>query len=80
MLDRLDERGLVQRDRRPENRRVVEVGITAAGLKLLGDLQEAVQDCHRRQLGHLSARDLKQLIELLKLVRSPHEDDDSLWR
>jgi DNA-binding MarR family transcriptional regulator len=80
MLDRLEERGLVHRERRPENRRVVEVGITPAGLKLLAQLSDAVQDCHKRQLGHLSARDLKQLVELLQSVRQPHEEVGSSWR
>lgn len=80
MMDRLEERDLVHRERRPENRRVVEVGITATGLKLLTQLADAVQDCHKRQLGHLSARDLKQLIELLQSVRHPHEEEASLWR
>lgn len=80
MLDRLEERGLVHRERRPENRRVVEVGVTPAGLKLLAQLSDAVQDCHKRQLGHLSARDLKQLVELLQSVRQPHEDVGSSWR
>lgn len=80
MLDRLEERGLVHRERRPENRRVVEVGITVAGLKLLEDLAEDVEECHKRQLGHLPAKDLKQLVELLQTVRHPHEDEDSSWR
>lgn len=80
MLDRLEERGLVHRERRPENRRVVEVGITPAGLKLLAQLSDAVQDCHKRQLGHLPARDLKQLVELLQSVRQPHEEVGSSWR
>lgn len=80
MLDRLEERGLVHRERRPENRRVVEVGITSAGLKLLTELTSSVRDCHKRQLGHLSAKDLKQLVELLHLVRQPHEEADSTWR
>ena len=80
MLDRLEERGYVHRERRPENRRVVEVGITPSGLKLLAQLSDAVQDCHKRQLGHLPARDLKQLIELLQTVRQPHEEVGSSWR
>lgn len=80
MLDRLEDRGLVHRERRPENRRVVEVGITDAGLKLLKDLADAVRDCHQKQLGHMSAKSLKQLVDLLESVRHPHEDVDSLWR
>lgn len=80
MLDRLEDRGLVHRERRAENRRVVEVGITAAGLKLLTDLAAAVRECHQRQLGHLSERDLAQLITLLERARRPHEEPGSLWR
>ena len=74
LLDRLEERGLLSRERRPENRRVVEVRITPEGLDLLEELQEAVEDCHRRQLGHLEERSLKQLARLLKRAREPHED------
>ena len=38
LLDRLEERQLVHRERRSDNRRVVEVGITANGLRLLEQL------------------------------------------
>lgn len=79
LLDRLEERGLVHRERRSENRRVVEVGITLGGLQLLEQLSNAVRDCHQRQLGHLTDKDLKQLIGLLHAVRHPHEDQNSIW-
>ena len=49
LLDRLEQRGLVARQRRPENRRVVEIAITTAGLSLLGQLAERVRACHQRQ-------------------------------
>lgn len=80
LLDRLEERGLVHRERRSDNRRVVEVGITAEGLQLLGQLASAVRECHKRQLGHLSEKDLKRLLELLHAVRFPHEEESSAWR
>lgn len=80
LLDRLEERDLVQRERRRDNRRVVEVGITAAGLELLQQLSRAVRDCHSRQLGHLSEIELNQLVDLLHKVRFPHEVDGSIWR
>lgn len=79
MLDRLEERKLVQRERRAANRRVVEVAITSEGLQLLNELLEHVRDGHKRQLGHMSAKDLKQLIELLRSARAPHEDTQSRW-
>src|SRR5688572_32324313 len=45
LLDRLAERGLVIRERMSDNRRVVQVGITAAGLVLLKELEEPVRKC-----------------------------------
>lgn len=77
LLDRLEERGLLTRDRKRENRRVVEVRITQAGLDLLEELQAAVVECHRRQLGHLEEKSLKQLAKLLKEARRPHEDSQN---
>lgn len=74
LLDRLEERGLLSRQRRDDNRRVVEVQITPQGIKLLDDLHEAVQVCHRKQLGHMSERSLRQLTKLLRQARQPHED------
>lgn len=79
LLDRLDERGLVVRDRRAENRRVVMIGITEAGLALLRELDKAVRDCNKSQLGHLKPAELKTLIDLLRAVRKPHEAADSDW-
>ena len=73
LLDRLDERGLVRRERRSGNRRVVEVGITDAGLRLLDELAEEVRKCHQKQLGHLKPEQLRQLIALLQEARQPHE-------
>jgi DNA-binding MarR family transcriptional regulator len=80
LLDKLVERGLIDRERPAHNRRHVEVGITPAGLALLADLADEVRACHMRQLGHLSADELRTLTELLRKVRQPHEPDDSNWK
>ena len=80
LLDRLEDRGFVHRERRSDNRRVVEVGITAAGLELLNQLAPSVRACHAHQLGHLSENELKQFIDLLHKVRFPHEVEGSIWR
>jgi DNA-binding MarR family transcriptional regulator len=79
MLDRLEERGLVERIRPPGNRRVVEVGLTAAGLGLLAGLDEEVRACNARMLGHLDRTDLRTLNDLLRRARRPHEARDSDW-
>ena len=79
LLDKLDERSLIIRRRVPDNRRVVEVGITAAGLSLLEQLQDEVRACHARQLGHLSRSELRTLVDLLRRARQPHEPPHSPW-
>lgn len=73
LLDRLEQLGLVQRQRNDRNRRAVEVSITPAGVALVGRLAGAVRRCGREQLGHLDRRSLRQLVELLALARAPHE-------
>jgi len=79
LLDKLEERGLIARDRPRDNRRVVDVGITPAGLELLQTLHEPLEECHRRQLGHLSRSELRQLADLLHAARAPHEVEGSVW-
>ncbi|MFO1019474.1 MAG: MarR family transcriptional regulator [Planctomycetales bacterium] len=80
LLNKLVERGLIERERLRKNRRVVEVGISPEGLALLKQLDRAVRETHRKQLGHLDEADLVALIELLKQARAPHEDPGSTWK
>ena len=79
LLDRLHDRGLVARERPPENRRTVMVAITGAGLALLDELAGEVRACHDRQLGHLGASEVRALVALLKKAREPHEPEGSPW-
>ncbi|QDS88589.1 Transcriptional regulator SlyA [Rosistilla ulvae] len=79
MLDRLQKRGLIQRTRRVENRRVVEIGLTEQGHALLASMADAVLEMHRQQLGHLDSAQRHQLIDLLKSARRPHEDASCDW-
>jgi DNA-binding MarR family transcriptional regulator len=80
LLDKLEERGLIHRERRPDNRRVVEVGITPAGVKLLDALAGPVRECHRKQLGHLTDKALRSLIADLEAAAGPHELKDETER
>ena len=80
LLDKLEQRGLIERDRPADNRRVVHVGITEAGLALLHELREPLRACHARQLGHLSPREIEDLIALLRAARRPHEEPSGAWR
>jgi DNA-binding MarR family transcriptional regulator len=79
LLDKLAERGLIERERPADNRRMVLIALTPAGRSLLADLDERVHDCHTRQLGHLSEPQLRELTVLLQAARRPHEDANSPW-
>src|SRR5450755_693820 len=53
LLDKLEERKLIERERPADNRRMVLIGLTSSGRNLLADLDVQVRQCHARQLGHL---------------------------
>lgn len=69
LLDRMEESGLVERERAEQDRRLVTTRITKTGLTLLGRLDGPVAQSHRERLGHLSAAQLRSLIGLLAQVR-----------
>ena len=71
LVDRLEAAGLVTRSRTTEDRRVVLIQITEAGLRLLSQLDEPVKAMHRRHLGHLSRDELAELNRLLVKARNP---------
>lgn len=79
LLDRLERRGLVSRMRSQENRRVVNIGITPKGVQLLEEVGALVRDLHARQLGHLKPSEQRQLVDLLKRARAPHDDQSCNW-
>jgi len=69
LLNRLEKRGLVRRVRAKADRRVIYGKITAAGLKLLGRMDEPIEKHGREMLKHVGQEKLAQLIKLLELVR-----------
>jgi DNA-binding MarR family transcriptional regulator len=73
LIDKLEERGLMQRTRDARDRRVYRNVITAAGLELLGSLDEPLLAVHKKQMGHLSQEKLSALIGLLEEARNRAE-------
>lgn len=70
LLDRLEERGWVERERDTGDRRVVRSRITEAGLTVLGDLDAPVSTWLKAQLGHLGDDGLGRMIETMEAARS----------
>ena len=69
LLDRMEEGGLIARERSDEDRRLVTTRITKSGLALLDDLEQPVAAFHQRALGHMTDGQLKSLIALLGEAR-----------
>ena len=69
LMDRLEKRGLLTRDRAKEDRRVVVHKLTPAGIELVNALDEPVESVHRAALGHMTKAKLHELVGLLEELR-----------
>jgi DNA-binding MarR family transcriptional regulator len=70
LLDRMEDAGLVTRERSKEDRRLVNTRITKKGRHIVDDLDEPVDEQHEKSLGHLGEQQLRTLIKLLTAVRN----------
>ena len=70
LMDRLEKRGLLTRDRAKEDRRFVTTRLTGAGLDMVNELDGPVERLHRKQMMHMTADQLRSLVGLLEEVRS----------
>jgi DNA-binding MarR family transcriptional regulator len=69
LLDRLEARNLIARQRSTEDRRVVVSRITPEGLDLLESIDEPLNEFTTRQLAHIPVDQLEQLIATLESIR-----------
>lgn len=70
LVDRLEKRGLIERERDTKDRRVVRARITKAGSALLAELDDPVDELHQRQLGHVGSKRLADLVAVLDEARA----------
>lgn len=73
MMDRLEAKGLVTRERWEDDRRSVHCRITKRGLDLLEELDRPVEEIGRVAFATLSQGEVAQLVTLLERVRRAHE-------
>jgi DNA-binding MarR family transcriptional regulator len=69
LLDRLENKRLVRRERCPTDRRQVLCWITDSGLQVLGELDVTVDQADASVLQMLAADEVARLIELLDSIR-----------
>jgi DNA-binding MarR family transcriptional regulator len=70
IMDRLEKRKLIVRERAKEDRRFVTARLTDDGLKMVNDLDKPVENLQGKLLHHMSKAKLAALIELLEEARS----------
>jgi DNA-binding MarR family transcriptional regulator len=68
LLDRMDQRGLITRERQTDDRRVVKTRITSQGLEILKKLDAPIQELHKRQFRDIGAARLQTLAAALEEV------------
>jgi DNA-binding MarR family transcriptional regulator len=69
LLDRMEEAGLVTRERSDEDRRMVRTRLTRVGRRLVDGLDAAAAEQHARAFRHLDRQQLRALIDLLQRAR-----------
>lgn len=72
LLDRLEKKELVWRERCPTDRRRVTCRLTDAGSRLMADIDKTVNDADDRAMPTLSERQQRTLIRLMDIIRSTH--------
>jgi DNA-binding MarR family transcriptional regulator len=68
LIDRLERRGLVDRIRVPQDRRLSITRITRSGLDLLRRIDPHVTDIQRRLASRVPARDLRELSRICEAI------------
>jgi DNA-binding MarR family transcriptional regulator len=69
LLDRLEKRHLVTRNRAREDRRFVTIQITAQGLEMLSQLDTPIRELQVQMFHQLGQQRVLQLVDLLEDVR-----------
>src|SRR4029079_12339626 len=70
LLDRMEEAGLVTRERSTVDRRLVTTRITKKGRQIVDSLDDSADGQHERSLGHMNEQQLRTLIKLLTVARN----------
>ena len=70
LLDRMEDTGLISRQRGSADRRYVTTRITRKGLDLVDRLDQPMRELLQAQLGHVGKKSLRALIDALAEVRA----------
>jgi len=76
LLDRMENRNLITRQRQSDDRRVVKTRVTVSGLEILKRLEQPIRELHRQQFQHMAGPRVRTLAGLLNelLQRSAEKE------
>ena len=74
LLDRMEKRDLITRQRQTDDRRVVKTRITGGGLELLKQLDHPIRELHKKQFAHMGNARVKELTDLLEEIGEQREE------
>jgi DNA-binding MarR family transcriptional regulator len=66
LLDRMEKRELIRRERQTDDRRVIKTRVTAQGLDILKKLDAPVLGLHKSQFRNIGGARLKDLVATLE--------------
>ena len=69
LLDRMEEKGWLSRQRDPNNRRIVRARLTEIGEQLVESAFASLKELEEEQLSHMTNTDKTELLRLLKLAQ-----------
>lgn len=72
LVDKLIEKGLVERSVCKENRRKVDIFITQSGKNLLHKIEPKLNASEKKITSALSTKEMEQLLQLLTKIKSKH--------
>ena len=70
LMDRLEQRGLILRDRAKEDRRIVTHRLTQPGIDLVNELDRPIDTLNKQAMSAIDAGQLRQLVDVLERVRA----------
>ena len=75
LMDRLEERDLILRDRSREDRRIVTHRLTATGTSLVNELDRPIVEANKHMLMGIKPARLQELVDVLEQVRINLENE-----
>ena len=72
LLDRLEQAGLIRRERCATDRRVVRTHLTDVGRAKVNEVHEPLHNALKQRFAHMTCDEVRELSRLLMKLREPH--------